>query len=1202
MNSHIDIKINGHSLVLPDDFSLSAEEQNPVFGDVSFFSYPIKVSTEQNLSVLKNIAHRDAAIRGMDFEHARASVIADGMPMSTGQVITQEDVEIGKDFEFNIDSEQESFSELIGNLECRDVKVKDHLVIGEKIGKIYYKYRIDGAETYHYWNGENDFVGIGPLPKGFLTPFVVQPSEENRFSYSGIGDTESLQALGFSCPARCKGFPSAEKASNGDPIYTESFINVQLPYPFPYCNSRVAYTHPGVKTNSDGTQETDGTVKGNDQISDNDFGQYWCLDAFRQQSGMCFYVLYFLDCLFEQLGVSFDKSDLLEIEDFTRLAFFTTQCHYDEELKHYNVSFNNDGASYSSLSDALAAIPEEDRVAGLDVAYKTTQGKYVRYTPTTAEWSSDAADWQGPLTAEVLSDDEIDEWLQSRKTGGAVKLGVYVGKPKGHYQSGSGKRTVGEEFTELPDNYVMSNGTFNHYDLYQAYPILATANPPKGREDWYSFMEWFRSVSGEVHLETEIYDMVANSDNFPKVAVSTLIKSLENSFGIRFLYNPEKRTVRARLLRNVYRNAVTRKFNGTVISMTPVNEKITGIRMAYSAESDAKTQRDNVRYGIRDYDTDYNYIDYPEDRTVTNLDYTTIIKKVASTNRNVYIDQLTGNRYRIKVDAEAEDVLSLKPVLFQVGQWKGIEIGDCSERDSNYVREFTSDITPLSLNVINAKAYNADTSGQTEPILAPFLDVEMEHEYLKQTINGVFREINDDRTTKVRDTNYKGDGNRVTFPEAIQLLCVQELKLAESYDPTKTEYGNSPLQDIDWGLTMAVMRGPGSGTSGYISIDSSESVSVSWEEFKAIMEENFQTYGTIQESDDAFSSHVSIGTFYDAVNAHSDSDMLDEKKGLTFGVLKRALETALTTMCTGRDTTTGWVKNILYYIITGQPGVLLCKVNLRVLVNIATLFNAIDGLVNDPSSDTWNLRQLLDRFAADIAEGKYSRETMLLESFNLTVGNIIDEIQACYDFGHYDNINWKKRYRFFVGFTKRGGYLSPDDVTSGSVGTGTGSQIINFDRGYDGFDNSRWRQTVGVYAMTSDSLTPKGETFDYNSQDNGDGGGERISLMIRSWVQPEWADQPLCIDDERDVDGSILLRIRSRGLADAYMAEHFHALLHRKKFNIDALVTLAQLLDIRNHWEDRYDFDGKVGFIDKIRYSISRATGVGKVTIDFFAI
>ena len=67
------------------------------------------------------------------------------------------------------------------------------------------------------------------------------------------------------------------------------------------------------------------------------WAEHWVLEADRQQSGICFYVLYFLDCLFDYLGVSWDNSELLKIEDMRHLCFFTTHCKYDEEKKYSNI-------------------------------------------------------------------------------------------------------------------------------------------------------------------------------------------------------------------------------------------------------------------------------------------------------------------------------------------------------------------------------------------------------------------------------------------------------------------------------------------------------------------------------------------------------------------------------------------------------------------------------------------------------------------------------------------------------------------------------------------------------------------------------------------------------------------------------------------------------------------------------------------------
>lgn len=96
--------------------------------------------------------------------------------------------------------------------------------------------------------------------------------------------------------------------------YTES--NESDPYPIkPYCNARVC--------------------------TSNDIGSYNVLEAKRPYSGVCFYVLYLLDCLFKYLEIAVRKNDLLEMEDMCRLAFFSTQCHVEEKGEEFDVSWTD---------------------------------------------------------------------------------------------------------------------------------------------------------------------------------------------------------------------------------------------------------------------------------------------------------------------------------------------------------------------------------------------------------------------------------------------------------------------------------------------------------------------------------------------------------------------------------------------------------------------------------------------------------------------------------------------------------------------------------------------------------------------------------------------------------------------------------------------------------------------------------------------
>lgn len=94
-------------------------------------------------------------------------------------------------------------------------------------------------------------------------------------------------------------FPSGDVMN-----YTEG--NVSEPYPIkPYCNVRVC--------------------------TGNDAGKYTVLEYNRPRSGICFYVLYLIDCLLKHLNIGTDRNDMLGVEDMCRLAFFSTKCEMEEK-------------------------------------------------------------------------------------------------------------------------------------------------------------------------------------------------------------------------------------------------------------------------------------------------------------------------------------------------------------------------------------------------------------------------------------------------------------------------------------------------------------------------------------------------------------------------------------------------------------------------------------------------------------------------------------------------------------------------------------------------------------------------------------------------------------------------------------------------------------------------------------------------------
>lgn len=854
MHSHLAIEIDNIPMGTQPDASISMTVQNPLFNRVEAFSLPVETPVSVNRELLQNIEVPQSDKRLSDIDDKKTTVYIDGIPVVSGRAMTAVGEEIGDSVSLNIDSISKSLSDLIADMKCTDVPLLSEIIIGEKIGQV----SATGHLTFKRRLRETDDTSGPDNPGG------------RRYEWTDLTDEVinlnfflDLPALGFSYPGHCQQNASGVAVADPDtpethypdmnvtvknPKVLVSYINTTMPFDadHPYCNARVCYKHLGLKkvTNGDETTyETDSDVTSDKEQSNEARWPYWVLDANRPQSGICFYVLYFLRCLFKSLGIDYNDDDLMEVEDMRHLTFFTTKCKY---------------------------------------TVKTLSENFFTGTKETFQ-------------------QKVNAWAESRGCGGQLDI----------------EETMNRQVRQSANEYIF-------------YTLKESSTP--------------------VSYTADLQQMVATSANFPDVSVSEVIESLENSFGIRFLFNQDNNVCRATFIREVFRQQSTpRPFLGQVLSMNKLTEKNTGIKVCYAAESDAYKQQENVRNGVRDYETNYDYIDYPEPedtdiigkvQTVTNKTYAQIYERISSSDMNVYVDRNTGNAYRIKIDPDAKTAEEWNPALFEVGGFKGVEIGDCSPSNENLV-ELVSQFQPVMMNDVN---YQQEVNnGLQEPCYAAFLDVDMEHEFMPFTLKSVAQ-----------------------F-EAGSVTLNANMQLKEAYDPGQTDDGNSPLQEIDWGLAVCMMRGGG-----------------------------------------------------------------------------------------------------------------------------ATAY------------------------------------------------------------------------------------------------------VEDYSENYDGFQNWKWRLvSTGDYQMYSDSIDAFGALFDYNGQESGTGGGERFSLKMRSYKQPAWTDTPLCVTTD------YILR---RGLFDTFMAEYVHFLYNRKPFRIKALCSAAELADVIYHWTERWVFDGMIGFINKVTYSVSAETGIGVVEIEFYSI
>lgn len=791
MNSKLTILADGKPLALKENASISIELKNPLFNDNEMFSYPVELPVEGNRHFLKNVDDVSSDIRPVSYEHTPMQIIADGVPLASGPAVIQEDERIEDSLSFSVDASAQSFDDLIGELKCNEVpipaKYHDQLLIGEKIDEVSVSvtYNTDVEIKYEGKKGNKKFGTVG----GDTTEGTFSP-----------------QALGFSYPAQCKETGSLHEAKllrtyaypGGNnvkiPEVQTAYINVSDAYPHKlFCNARVCYAHHDL--NEDGTT-SDELVEQSQKVSAKGFhgqfgyrhsqemfedrGPIWVLDANRPQSGICFYILFFLDCLFEHLGVQFDNSALTAIGDMNRLCFFTTKCTYDIEPLYAKEFYNEN---------------DKEVIAGLKKKGDVKVGFFQKKANSEKE-------------VKKLFDD-VNAWLDSRGCGGNLKLENPKNKS---VQEVKYRDVIYKVIDRLQTGSYAFEKTAKDTEVVNVKSGWKTETVGKNGVASITC----KSTIKNAKMSASIFRMYANEKNFPEESVSDVIDSLEQQFGIKFHYDYEQRKVTAYLIRDVFRkqNPTPRNFHAQVLNMLPITEKITGVRAGYAAESEAKEQRDNVKNQVKDYNTDYDYIEYPKNRTVTNLTYKDIIHEVKNGQMNVFVDLQTGNKYRVKIDKDFSDVNDMRPRLFEVAAMKGVEIGDCSTLNEDFIMEFRSSFVPVGMVDANYRLALSSSTGSkcatdnpkqpsevgkeytgyefsevngsyAKTQMAALVDEDMEHEFVKQYVKNSM-------SSMVAD-----------------FYVTEELSLRESYDPSSTDDGNSPLQSYDWGLSIAIMRGGG---------------------------------------------------------------------------------------------------------------------------------------------------------------------------------------------------------------------------------------------------------------------------------------------------------------------------------------------------------------------------------------------------------
>jgi hypothetical protein len=301
----------------------------------------------------------------------------------------------------------------------------------------------------------------------------------------------------------------------------------------------------------------------------------------------------------------------------------------------------------------------------------------------------------------------------------------------------------------------------------------------------------------------------ATPDCFPNVDSNEIITALNEGFGVRFLFDNDYRRVRIVLLREIFRSTDIAELKCEIISSSKTENAIRGFMMSYSGDDTSFKLPIFDKVLDKEHDADTTGNNY----TLTPAVYSDVIKQASAFNKHLYYTD-NGNAYAYKVDEEAKRYKDLYPSLLEVASFIDAVDGKCSGENGTF-ESHTLNFTPLIVNDANMEA---EKKGSKEQKFFAFVGEEMKKTdsdfsvtgdlFFQASAKGAIIETE-------RDWNYSHGKWSVDIDVEGYIYETYKLRLKDNFDAN--DDGVAPIEKHEWGLTLGVMRGSGSGA--YVKYD-----------------------------------------------------------------------------------------------------------------------------------------------------------------------------------------------------------------------------------------------------------------------------------------------------------------------------------------------------------------------------------------------
>lgn len=396
----LQLKINNEWAVLPEGISMSIHKTSPLFdteaGDIS---YPFELNIKANRHIFKNLADTHGYIRLRDFHGLPAEIWYDGMQVFSGQTEVEDSIDFdGENISINIISANKTFSEMIDGMNCRDVEMKDEVVIGVtpvcggEVRRTMNVEAVYSADINKSWELEKlEDIKSALAAAGIEYDIFSNLSDDGGMGYVTVKGYVNFTKLIY---------PELPKMLIPVNTTATQTTNTSIGYPFPYCN--ITLCQP----------------KGGDTADGATGNGYNIIEADGVNAAPNFFVLYFLDCLFKKLGIGHDKNKILAVEDLKRLAMLNTFPRFSESQYTGIQDMTQDELSFPVKNSRFPLF----RIS-IDARYRAIyEGEEIntwkRKNPESVSFSIDGAD--AIATSENFPDVDVKDVIGSLEKGFGV--------------------------------------------------------------------------------------------------------------------------------------------------------------------------------------------------------------------------------------------------------------------------------------------------------------------------------------------------------------------------------------------------------------------------------------------------------------------------------------------------------------------------------------------------------------------------------------------------------------------------------------------------------------------------------------------------------------------------------------------------------------------------------------------------------------